>query len=394
MAVRKFSAGGGLELYALKLVEGLLDRGVAVTVLCQDDEVSLAHKGLTIVKYDSAPKSLSKWQRMKHDFDAVNKAAEQLRSKVDLTHSQHQPMSAADAVTFHNHTASRLSQVGFPWQRAVNDMKLSLVPAYKARHEFDAMLCHNASCLIFPAEVMREDFYATFPWLDGKPYVVAHPGSALHGDTAMPGSAGGDPSVANTSLPGSAGVPPAVHKFTFLFVGRGFRKKGLDVLLHACQILQAQGKDFRLHIAGLKERLADKFRLSAMGLNGRVVYLGFQQDMAQVYSQAQAMVSPSRLEPFGMAVVQAMQHGLVPIVSQVSGVAEVLNDGSDSLILKDHLSATELATLMGTLMDQQSQLAEMREKAKRTAATVTWESTVESTLKAYEIVMSHKVKQP
>jgi glycosyltransferase involved in cell wall biosynthesis len=93
-----------------------------------------------------------------------------------------------------------------------------------------------------------------------------------------------------------------------------------------------------------------------------------------------------------MAPVQGMMHGLVPIVSAVSGVAEVLSDGVDGLILKDHLSPHELARLMQQLMDSPDALSAMSSCARETAARLTWDRTVEQTLSAYKIVVANKQK--
>jgi glycosyltransferase involved in cell wall biosynthesis len=179
--------------------------------------------------------------------------------------------------------------------------------------------------------------------------------------------------------------------FKFLFVGRGFRKKGLDILLEACTILNKQypGK-FKLLIAGLKKKGLDSLRLNAMGLQDCVQYLGFQKDMDAVYAQASVTILPSRVEPFGMAPIQGMQRGLVPIVSKISGVAETLHDGENALILQNHLSASELAQHMQKLMTDRESLTKLSANALKTAQKLSWDATVESTVQAYEIALSLK----
>ncbi len=67
--------------------------------------------------------------------------------------------------------------------------------------------------------------------------------------------------------------------------------------------------------------------------------------------KASSIILPSRIEPFGMAPIEGMLRGLVPIVSRICGVAEVLKDESDALILEDHLKVQELAALMEKLID-------------------------------------------
>ncbi len=401
MIVGSFSSSGGLELYAHKLVEGLLLQGVRVTVICQESPSEFRHPKLSFVYMHTPSKKLPKWRRLQEQFSAASAAVAE-NGPFDLVHSQHFPSAQADIVTFHNHTVNRLLQVGLGWEKILNAAKARLVRAYRLRQELDRTLCLKASCLIFPSIVMHDDFFASYEFLrnGNTPYIVAHPGADLSGQNAPPekftADSQGQPlpaserttsHLAGLSTGTQLGLEPE-QPFCFLFVGRGYRKKGLDVLLAACGHLAASGQNFKLLIAGLSRKPIDVFRLKTRGIEKHVEYLGFQKDMAAVYERARAIVIPSRLEPFGMAALQAMQWGLVPIVSAVSGVAEVLTDGVDSLILHDHLDAAGLARLMRRLMDDPRLTASLSQTASRTAKGVTWHQTVEETLRAYEIALS------
>lgn len=373
MVVRQFSVAGGLELYAYKLVEGLLANGLKISVICQSNESGLNDKNLNVMEYKERG-GRTKSARMESAFRHASQTLNAL-GPVDLVHTQHFPISQADIVTFHNHSIAQLSRVGLPWEKLVNDAKRTFAQAYILRHKYDELLCSNASCLIFPSEIMKADYYSTFDSLLGsnhKPYVVAHPGADL------------------ASAPSSFSPKSGQLPFNFLFVGRGFRKKGLDVLLSACRILRQENRNFKLLIAGLSKKPIDDLRLRLLGIENHVEYLGFQKDMESVYGKAGVLVLPSRVEPFGMAPIQAMQRGLVPIVSKVSGVAEVLNDNQDALILDDHLSASELASLMRKLMDDSALCERLSRQAMKNSVELNWQKTVEATLQAYEIVWRFK----
>lgn len=373
MVVCHFSPAGGLELYTWKMVTGLLDRGLRVTVFAEEHE-PFAHPKLTIRGIEGVS-SAGKSDKILAGSAQIKRALATVPD-LDLLHSQHYGVDNADVVTLHNHTIGRLSDVGFAWERRLNDMKQKLSKAYQARDKSDQLLCGAARCLVFPSMAMQQDFFRRFPSLHQRsaPYVVAHPGADLQ-------------DVSNRK--GSEPAP-----FTFLFVGRGFRKKGLDVLLSACEALKRDGKNFQLLIAGMSEKPIDGVRLSTKGLRNHVRFLGFCNDMAAVYARAQVIVLPSRVEPFGMAPIQAMRFGLVPIVSRVAGVAEVLEPGKTGLILEDQLSASELAGLMSQLMTDRALLTEMQGRARESAVTFTWDKTVEATLQAYDIALAEKTANP
>lgn len=375
LVMRLFSSQGGLELYALKLIEGLLSRGHKVTVICESDESNLSHPNLTVENFAAAKKGSNKWQKIEH-YRQVATAAVNQSGTFDIVHSQHFPLNSTqlDAVTFHNHTAGRLSLVGYPLERLLNNFKMATAKAYKLRHKYDLELCQKSLMRIFVASVMKDDFYNTYQLDSAAPFAIAPPGASLAQESA-------------TALEGTR---ESKSPFTFLFVGKGMRKKGLDTLFKACSILNKRKLDFRLVIAGLKEKSLQKFELVNLGISNKVEFLGYQKDMASVFSMAQALVLPSKIEPFGMAPIQAMQYGLVPIVSKVCGVSEVLSDNSDALILQNHLSAAELADLMAKLMGNAELYKKLSHQARQSAQSISWQKTVEATEEAYGLIMAKR----
>lgn len=370
MVSRLFSPAGGLELYCHKIVEGLLDRGVHVTVLCEENQSKLEHPHLKFQLF-AKPAKGPKWRRLE-EYLSLTTHAVRHAGTFDIVHSQHHPMHSPDVVTFHNHTVSRLSEVGEAWEKLLNDCKVRFTRAYQHRDKVDKILSTSAKCLVFTSKTCRDDFYKAFS-LAEKPSVISYPGASL----ASPS-------------PQSAPNKTPSQTFTLLFVGKGFRKKGLDVLLKAMQVLKNSGENCQLLIAGLKERPLDTARLFKLGLKGSVHYLGFRKDMDNVYAQADSIVLPSRIEPFGMAPLQGMLRGLAPIVSAVSGVAEVLSDNHDALILKNHLDHKELAGLIAELIHDRVKLTKISENAKITAESITWDKAVDATIDAYQLVLTQK----
>ncbi len=398
MVVRSFSTNGGLELYTHKLVEGLLQLGHSVKVICEENSSQLDSPNLSFHYFPGPAKDASKEGRLQHYHEAASRAVKQAGA-FDVVHSQHLPVSGAEVVTFHNHSVHRLYKVGKAWENLVNWTKFQLLARYRLRDQYDQLLINEGKCLVFSAKVCRDDFYANYNISEiKKPSVVAYPGASLALDlpelyeknifeTVKELNPDARGTQTNSEFDGN-------QPFTFLFVGRGYRKKGLDVLLSACHQLRKQGKLFHLIVAGISLRPLDKLRLQRMDLSGLVTYLGFRKDMQSVYKQGMAIVLPSRVEPFGMTALQGMSAGLTPIVSRVSGVSEIIENGNSGqaagLVLENHLSAKELAKHMEFLMSDRKRCRQMGEAARSVAQELTWDRTVQDTLKAYEIALSLK----
>jgi glycosyltransferase involved in cell wall biosynthesis len=267
--------------------------------------------------------------------------------------------------------------VGTLAENLFNQAKSAVVPAYRLRREFDRMLCHQARCLVFPSYRCRDDYYLAFGAageLDGTPSVVAYPGC--------------DPAAPDWAKYPVNEETGRQEPLTFLFVGKGHRTKGLNILLEACRILSARKRSFRLLVAGMRSNSFARARLDLAGLQRHVRYLGYQSDLDPVFRQASVFVMPSRMETFGIACLQAMQRGLAPVVSRAAGISELLTHDENALVLEDHLDARMLASLMERLMDDSKLLLKLRNSARDLAARLSWTATAEATLEAYRMALS------
>ncbi len=88
MVVRSFSTNGGLELYTHKLVEGLLEQGHFVKVICEDNHSLLNSPNLSFHYFSGPTEKASKEERLQHYHEAASRAVKQA-GEFDVVHSQH-----------------------------------------------------------------------------------------------------------------------------------------------------------------------------------------------------------------------------------------------------------------------------------------------------------------
>jgi glycosyltransferase involved in cell wall biosynthesis len=79
-----------------------------------------------------------------------------------------------------------------------------------------------------------------------------------------------------------------------------------------------------------------------LGIKNQVYFLGPWQDMSRVYAASDIFVFPTKLEPFGLVITEAMASGLPVITSRLAGAAELIKDGETGLLLKDPTNPGEL----------------------------------------------------
>ena len=84
----------------------------------------------------------------------------------------------------------------------------------------------------------------------------------------------------------------------------------------------------RLLLVGEGPELAKvQAKAAEQGLQDRVIFLGKQDDVAQIISAADLMLLPSEKESFGLAALEAMACGVPTIASTAGGLPELITHG-------------------------------------------------------------------
>jgi glycosyltransferase involved in cell wall biosynthesis len=111
-----------------------------------------------------------------------------------------------------------------------------------------------------------------------------------------------------------------------LFVGRGVREKGCQVLIDALPRVRAVYHDAKLVIAGGGNRQHLQDQAHALGMGAHIVFTGFipDDDLLRLYKVADAACFPSLYEPFGIVALEAMAAHTPVVVSDAGGLPEVV----------------------------------------------------------------------
>jgi glycosyltransferase involved in cell wall biosynthesis len=136
-------------------------------------------------------------------------------------------------------------------------------------------------------------------------------------------------------------------------LGRIMQDKGFDTLLDALAFLKAQHVDFRAIIGGDGEDMsALREQAQRLGLAGLVEFPGWvsNDQKAQFLSKLDVFVCPSRYEPFGIVMLEAMEAGLPLIASRTTGSEEIIDDGRTGIIVPNEDPAG-MAEALGHLIN-------------------------------------------
>lgn len=124
--------------------------------------------------------------------------------------------------------------------------------------------------------------------------------------------------------------------FTFVFVGRIVRDKGINELVAAFKRLQTKVPKTRLILVGEYEDDLDPITSEVrkeIDDNICILAVGKQKDVRPWLAASDALVFPSYREGFPNVVIEAGAMGLPSIVTDINGSREIIQDGVNGLIV-------------------------------------------------------------
>lgn len=108
----------------------------------------------------------------------------------------------------------------------------------------------------------------------------------------------------------------------FLYVGRLFEKKGVEMIIDAFIEKAAVDTGYKLLIAGAGEAEYEAYlknKVSISKLDERILFLGYRQDVLDLMSKAKALIVASDFEGFGFITAEAMYAGCYVIGKNTAG---------------------------------------------------------------------------
>jgi glycosyltransferase involved in cell wall biosynthesis len=134
--------------------------------------------------------------------------------------------------------------------------------------------------------------------------------------------------------------------------------KGQEEFIRSAAIVASQRRDVVFLIAGEDKSRTRENRhhlerlIKDLGQDGRVHLLGWVDNVPRFLSALDLLISPSRSEPFGLSIVEAMACGVPVIATRSEGAREILEDGVTGHLLTSG-SPEELASAILSLLDDE-----------------------------------------
>jgi glycosyltransferase involved in cell wall biosynthesis len=173
-------------------------------------------------------------------------------------------------------------------------------------------------------------------------------------------------------------------------VSRLLAYKDVDVVLRATAIIARARPDLRLSVIGRGPEAATLRRLSdQLGLEDNVTFHGFvpsHADVLDIIARGRVLVTASRVEGFGIVLVEAMALGVPYVATDIPVFRE--HRGRGGLLFRAG-DASDLAAKLALLLNDDELLREKSLEASEHARRYTWERVAAETEALYCRVLGH-----
>jgi len=170
------------------------------------------------------------------------------------------------------------------------------------------------------------------------------------------------------------------------FIGRITMQKGPEYFIEAAGLVLKKMKNVRFVMAGsgdLMNQMID--RVAELGIADHFHFTGFLKgnDVNQMLLMTDVFVMPSVSEPFGIVPLEAMQFNVPVVISNQSGVAEIL----ENAIKIDFWDTYAMADAIYGLLNYSSLANHIKKEGKHEVENLEWVNSANAVTDVYKSVV-------
>ncbi len=177
---------------------------------------------------------------------------------------------------------------------------------------------------------------------------------------------------------------------TIVSIGRISQTKGYEHLIKGFKKVVRFNPYMKLKIVGSADKSKEKYLqhlktlVSRFSLNFNVEFIGFRPDVEKVLERARLLVAPSVIEEsFGRVAVEAMACGVPVIATKMGGFKEIIEDGTDGVLIEPEDSASISENIIKILSDSNFAQRLVKNAREKVEKLYTMEKCLEQTKKVY-----------
>lgn len=173
------------------------------------------------------------------------------------------------------------------------------------------------------------------------------------------------------------------------FLGRITMQKGPEYFIEAAKLLLKKMNNVRFVMAGSGDLMNPMIaRVAELGISDHFHFTGFLKgnDVIQMLKMTDVFVMPSVSEPFGIVPLEAMQFNVPVIISNQSGVAEII----ENAIKIDFWDTNAMADAIYGILNYTSLAKHFKREGKHEVENLEWVNSAGDVTEVYKSVLQLK----
>ncbi len=331
----RLAASGGVEGYIRNLIRYLLDHGHSIDFFGGKFSLDLKHPAFRVVRvpYLRSPRPLRvasfaylshrciRREETKRPYDVVQ----------GFSRTYYHTLYRDGSGCWDDYCEQYLDRVNRTGLRRLY-YRVNPIDAVVRRIERMRYVTRRPRLVFAISKLVRDQIVRRYDFPDERLRVVYsgvdcetfHPRLREHGRRKLDALAGGS----------SGG---AARRY-LAFVGNDYQRKGIETLLEALALLEAQGArdlDYVVVVAGADRRqalYADRAR--KMGLSARLRFCGARRDIPELLAGSDVLLLPSFFDAFSNIAGESMASGTPVLVSSSAGASEWVREGDQGWVME------------------------------------------------------------
>jgi len=288
--VKRFGPVGGMEVYVWRLAHGLSERGLLVSVVCEQviGEVSA---DIDVIQVEKSPEK-PRWKSMllfRERVDSLLK--DRFQGQKIIVHSHERSLSH-HVTTFHGPPIN--ANCNLNWIQMLSPRIRGWI-----QMECHELLSPSVQCVIPVSSKVQNVLIDEYPDLKSKQLQLGWPGVEPASDSRAKDDCGQISS-------------------RFVFVGKEWKRKGLRRAIDVVEAFRAAKPNAALDVFGVDSSDVPKKLSKTAGVR----FKGWSSEIP--WGNYDVLIHPAENEPFGMVIAEARSHGVAVLMSDRVGAADLL----------------------------------------------------------------------
>ena len=150
------------------------------------------------------------------------------------------------------------------------------------------------------------------------------------------------------------------YNWDLIFIGDLIKRKNVDLLIRAINIVKQKNPNIKLAIVGEGEEISKLLRLrNSLKLEYNIEFLGYKNNIAKYLHESHIFVLVSKIEAIPAAAIEAMHCAIPPLLSNICDIPGIFKNNYNAVLIPPN-NLEALVTAIDQLLNDKALYKKLR----------------------------------